>query len=88
MKKKNRITNQINLSSKFTKKMKKICLLLFVMLSTLGLQANAKVRSSAALLGCTDWEPITSRGETIGRWRECTNIFGRTRLEIVHFHQN
>jgi len=50
-------------------------------------KADFKIKKKySALLGCGSWQPITGAGGAVlGEWRECTNIFGRKRLEIVHF---
>jgi hypothetical protein len=46
-----------------------------------------KAMQSNAALRCGEWQPITGQnGAVIGEWRECTNIFGRHRVEIVTFH--
>ena len=40
-----------------------------------------------SVLGCGSWQPITGQGgAVIGEFRECKNIFGTRRLEIVHFY--
>jgi hypothetical protein len=50
--------------------------------------ANTKVKSQKSNIfwGCGEWKPIMSGSTQVGEYRECTNIFGNKRLEIVHFH--
>ena len=40
-----------------------------------------------SVLGCGEWQPITGQGGAVtGAFRECKNIFGTKRLEIVYHY--
>lgn len=65
-----------------------LLLITFLSLSTNSFAKNSTIKNhSIQTYGCNDWMPIPgTNGSLIGVWRECTNIFGRTRIEIVSFY--
>jgi hypothetical protein len=60
---------------------------IFLNVSETFAKSELKTKRLYSVLGCGGWHSITgSGGAILGEWRECTNIFGRKRLEIVHFY--
>ena len=72
--------------------MKKVIISLFVFISVIlnvsesSASPRFKVQKLKVVFGCGEWKPIVSGSTQVGEYRECTNIFGTKRLEIVHFH--